>query len=229
MKTNPTSTPIKSPGGDNATRLTHESFGVIKLSHITGGGQLFGSDIQHPSRIKIEVHRAYLDRHLNRDWIHDDGLIVSLEMSHSQFAQFITTPNNYSGAPVTLRYAPAAGSKLTQMPGIDSLESKGDLMRKEVEQAARSAVASLSEQVTLLGEKLASGKIGIKELKEIQRTLEIQIGNLAPNMAYTVKSAQESIEKAKTDALIEIETYTAAVAHRLGLDSIQQLPSLAKS
>lgn len=216
-------------GGDE---YSHDAYGSISLTTVSGGNPvLFGSDLNHPHRIRIEVKRAVLNRNLSNDWIHGSqslqNTVVSFEMSHSQFAQFITSSGSGSGTPVTLRYAPKPGTYIEEMPGIKKIESKADMMHREIKESSLRAMADIQDQVARLGEMIESGKVGMKDAKEIHRNLSIRVANLPSNMQFVVKQAEETLEAATASAKIEIEAYVDGLAKSLGIQSIQQLGLLA--
>ena len=49
---------------------------------------------------------------------------------------------------------------------------------------------------------------------------------LPGSLDFVVKSAEEALEKATSDAKIEVEAYIGSVAQRIGLKSINQLAQL---
>jgi hypothetical protein len=214
---------------DNASHLcgvtlTHDAYGVIRLTNQQGGSStLFGSDIGHSNRVCIEICRAKLERSLNRDWVYPLKPILSLEMSHAQFAQFIMSSGKYNGTECTLTAAPPPGALICDMPAIANIETKHATFRREIQEGAAKELALLRKQVTDLAELVASGKPKITELRSIINSMLNSITNLPPNMAYVVSSAEEALEKATSDAKIEVEAYIAATAQRIGLTHIKQL------
>lgn len=224
----PTEKPSSMPG--EATAYEHEAFGVISMvtSTKTGGGEasgeaLFGSDLRHRQVLSIKVSRATLNRSLNRDWVHEEQTLMEFEMSHAQFAQFITSNGNGQGTPITLRVAPEKGSRLSNVPPISKEESRLDSMRGEVQASASSELSNLQARVNDLGRMIEGGKVSMKDLKELHRDLVIRMENLPKNLAYAVKTAEEAMSKSVSDAKIEIEAYADNVARRIGLESLGQL------
>jgi len=216
-------------GNETRERHEHDAFGVITMSSISGGDPvMFGSDLRHDHRLRFEIKRASLDRHLSRDWIHAaSNPIVEFEMSHSQFAEFITSVGKGSGTPVTLLYAPARDTETLTMPSIKKIESKHDTFKREIEESTQKQVSAIKEQVEKLGKMLDTGKLGIKDTRELHREMSIIIGNLPANMSFVIEQAEEALEKATTDAKIEVEAYINATAKKLGLQTIEQLGTIA--
>jgi len=201
----------------------HPAYGVITLTNPQGGDStLFGSDIGHNQRMCIRVHHAELKRDLNHDWIHTTGEIIEVEMSHAQFAQFITSQGKGDGTPCTLRWMKGEGA----VPGIAKIETKHDTFRREIHDAARKRLESIEKEIAKLGEMIESGKLPKKELRELHANLRRQADYLPGTMEFVVKSAEEALEKATSDAKIEVESYIAMTAQRLGLKSIEELARL---
>lgn len=198
----------------------HPAYGVIGMSVVTGGDRhMFGSDIHHNQRIRIHIKRAELHRNLSSDWIHSRGLpLVEVELSHSQFAEFITTPNRGEGIPCTI--TEIAGE---MTPAIDQIETKQEMFRREIEQSAKARLEKALEEVRRLGELIESGKTSKTALRDIHKDLERELSYLPGSVSFVVGQAEEALEKATTAAKIEIE---AAVSHhisRIGLDAAKAI------
>ena len=215
-------------GGDVNQVFSHPAFGVITLTHPTGGDQsLFGSDIRHSSRLRIEIKRATLERGLSNDWIHGREIIACVELSAAQFAQFITSQGSGNGTPCTIRCSGPKDAGLVEAPGIEMHETKHETFRREVEDAARERVTSIADKVARLGAMVESGKVGKKELREIHAELKRNAAQLAGSLGFVVEQAQEAIEKATTAAKIEIEAHISNEVRKIGLQHIEQLGQIA--
>ena len=221
-KVQPTAEENMPPMG--GTTYKHDAYGIIRLTNPQGGSStLFGSDIQHDNRVRIEICRAEVNRSLSRDWVFPKKTIVDVEMSHAQFAQFITSSGKGDGTPCTLLYAPPPGAQSSGMPAIANIETKHATLRREIRDEATRTLEFLEKQVDSLVSLVANGKPRISELKDISRSLKVTLSNLPSNMAFVVGSAEEALEKATSDAKIEVEAYIAATAQRIGLSHIRQL------
>lgn len=218
----------KAHGSDVIDVYEHDAYATITMTTSTGGGgSLFGSDLGHNQRIHISIQRAKLHRELSRDWIHGEiNPLIDFEMSHSQFAQFITSNGNGGGTPVTLRYAAPRGTAFEAMPMIKNIETKHDIFRREIREMSDKRMEQLQEGVARLGALIDSGKAGKVALKEIHKHLQWAADGTAGSMEFVVKSAEEALEKATHDAKIEVEAYIDASARRIGLESISQLVML---
>lgn len=207
-------------GSDTEEVYDHPAYGVIGMSVVTGGDRhMFGSDIHHGQRIRIHVKRAELHRNLSNDWIHARGLpIVEIEMSHSQFAEFITTPNRGEGIPCTITEING-----DMVPAIDQIETKQEMFRREIEAAARKRLEAALQEVKRLGELIESGKTPKTELRELHKNLARELSYLPGSVSFVVGQAEEALEKATTAARIEIEATINHHVSRIGLDAARAI------
>lgn len=206
----------------NETRFDHPSYAVMRISNPQGGNvHLFGSDMKHDSRISIQICPANLKRSLHTDWIHGDSMpIVEVEMTHAQFVAAIQSNGSYTGTPVTLRTAPKTRNlDIEQVPYIEALESNHDMLKSEIEESVRKAVEKISSISSELINAIEEKK-GIKLLRDLAKSLDINIGNLPVNMGFSVDMAQEAIAKKKHDAQIEIEAMLEMKVRRIGIEAI---------
>lgn len=217
-------------GQDDCDEYTHPAFGQITMSMVQRGKdtRLFGSDLGHHQTVKIRIHTAKVNRNINRDWIYGGKQILEFEMSSAQFAQFITSNGQGCGTPVTLRYAPDFDAPLVQIPYIKPIETRHEQLRKEIKDSAQKEMQKVMDGIQRLQYLADSGKIGKKDLNAALFSLKCSTENLPVNLAYSVESAEEALEKATSDAKIEVESYIHQTAMRLGLDSINDLAKLEK-
>lgn len=214
--------------GEHGEIHKHPAFGMITMTEPTGGNStLFGSDIGHNRRIRITVQHATLKRDLSHDWIHSTAMpLVEFEMSHAQFAQFITSVGKGCGTPVTLTYAPETVA--VEVPGIEKVESKHETFRREIQANATRVLEGMRFRIAALEEMINSGSLSKPKLRDLCRDMQITVGNAPSNMAFVVAQAEEALEKATSDAKIEVETFIDSQARRLGLERIDQLLMLGK-
>jgi hypothetical protein len=60
-----------------------------------------------------------------------------------------------------------------------------------------------------------------------QINLKCMIENTPSNMEYTILSAEKALDKAVSDAKIEVESFVSVTTQRLGVQSLQRLGELA--
>ena len=109
------------------------------------------------------------------------------------------------------------------MPAIANIETKHATFKREIRDEAMNTVEFLKKKVSTLMSLVADGKPRISELRAVSRSLENALDNFPSNMEFVVSSAEEALEKATSDAKIEVEAYIAATAQRIGLNHISQL------
>ncbi|MBU0917849.1 MAG: hypothetical protein KKD97_16000 [Gammaproteobacteria bacterium] len=203
----------------------HPAFATLQVSELSGGSRvLFGSDVDHQYRIAMRVTEARLHRDLSHDWIHSSPrTIVEFEMTHAQFAALAGSVGKGSGVPVTLTYKPIS-TGLEMVPAIGRVDSKLDVISREVEECAKRRLAQMQSEVDRLGALIEGGKAGIKELRAVHRGLSNAATGLPSSLGYTVNQAKEMLEKAGNDAKAQVEAFAESTLRRAGLEGVVQLP-----
>lgn len=217
VKTEKTNSPI------DGERYEHPAFGMMSVSVVTCGEkvELFGSDVSHGQVIRIRIYEASYDRGLSSDWHHAGRLLLELDMSHAQFAHFIMSQNKGDGVPVTLRMKPA-DPRLEDVPYIQSIESKIDTFKTELEKNTSKQLEKIVEQINIIGQMIESGKtISKRELQAVHRELKILVGNAPSNMSFVVKQAEKAIEHMVHEAREEYEAMAENVVRKVGVDAIK--------
>jgi len=205
---------------------THPAFGIISLTKSTCGGSgatLYGSAIGHTSVLNIKIMKSSLTRGLSNDWFGHGEVIADFEMSHAQFARFITSVSDGNGTPITLRQTQLEAN----IPRIDKIETKHETHKKEIKNSAIEAVAGMKKKIDEMEAMINGDKaISKKQLKEIHQVLTVSLRNLPNNLEFAVSQAVEALEKATNDAKIEVDSFVNMTATRLGLEHINQLGDL---
>jgi hypothetical protein len=187
-----------------------------------GKTSLFGSALTHQQFISIEIDRACMERHLNRDWVHSEDGIVRFTMSEAQWAQFVASVGCGTGTQITLEHAPERGTPMRRMPGLEQ-----DPIRDTFESEVREAAAKASEGVVAAQARLAellkpgSKPPSKKDLEALNDMLRVAGQHLAGNMAFVQRSFTEAMEKTVASAKIEIETFVGNLAMRTGLEALR--------
>lgn len=221
----PTMKVVPGYGSGTTEEFSHDAFGMIGISVITGGdGTLFGSDLKHGQQVRISIKRAKHQRHLANDWYHADSLpIAEVSLSHNQFAELITSPNRGDGVPCTINYAPARGTKTEAMPGIKRVKKVADIYRKEIQDSAKQKLEAMQAQVAALGAALEKPSLSKKELKELHASLSNAVGRIPADIGFIVDQAEEAMEKAVTSAKTDVEAYIGTRIMKLGLETARGL------
>lgn len=214
---------VPSFGGTKSKEYTHDAFGVIGMSVVTGEQTLFGSDLNHGQTIRIRISRAKLTRNLSTDSVSPDSSpFIEVSLSHNQFAEFITNPNRGVGIPCTINYAPEPDAKIKAMPGIKKIESKMDMMKEEVRNSAKEQMAKIEKSFNELSALVENGG-GKKAMKEALFSMKCQIENTPSNMSFVVEQAEETLANAVTSAKIEVEAYIGNAINNLGIEAAKSI------
>lgn len=133
--------------------MQHPSYGLLSFSRMSGGTtNLFGSSIQHKDTIKLCISECDVKRDLSTDWYHDNGRIIEVEMSYSQFAEAITSMNMGNGVPVTIRWVRGEG-RIEPCPFTDKKQQFEEEFKHRLDKANETA-----NQLILNVEKLFEEK-----------------------------------------------------------------------
>ena len=97
----PTITPVE---GLSVTRTEHPAFAMIGAHHVHGPRVLFGSDFEHQGYIDIVIKRATSERRHSTDNFHGQEELISVSLSHAQWATFLSSMNLGDGVPCTLSH-----------------------------------------------------------------------------------------------------------------------------
>ena len=196
----------------------HESYGLISASRITSSQRhnFFGSRVKHDSFIKLEIKQADVQRDLNHDYIHESGTIIQVEMTQSQFSEFITSLNMGSGIPCTIKYLAKEGGGIKEMeePPYKSLL---DEFSKEFKQTMRQIVdestVGLEEIEDIL---MVKDRMGKKDREKVFKFLKQMLQEFESNVPYMNDQFNRQIDKAVTEAKQTIEAHAVHLALRSG-------------
>ena len=165
---------------------------------------LFGSSIEHNNTVVLELKHGYSRRGLHNDYFYGKGLIARVEMSFSQFAELISSPNNDSGVPCTIRYIEKEG----RIPAITSNISKRKQFEAEFNEHLSSAMESIQDQITRIQESLSEKKnLGVKDRKEIISQLQQAKYNIGTNLDFCANQFNEQMDKTVQEAKGEVEAF----------------------
>ncbi len=212
----------------NCEISTHPAFGVVIInqSQCSGSHALFGSDIGHHGYMTIEIREAELHRRHSDDSIIPSDGIIKIELSHAQYVQAITSQGNGGGIPCTIYYKRTGA--IENCPSIDRTESKHQIHQREIREYAAKACSRALGEIAQLEQLIDSGKTGKKALSDAIRSLKATIGNLPSNMEFTVSQAEEAYDKIVADSKIEVESFVATTASRLGFEKLSDLAMIEK-
>lgn len=208
-------------GTDREETYEHPAFGMIGMNIITGGPpHLFGSDIKHNQRVVIRIKAGEHKRNLSNDWYSAGARrpMIEVELSHSQFAEFITSPGRGDGIPCTITEFNGA-----DMPSIDQVETKQEMFRREIEESAKRRLAAISGKIAELGDLIESGRLPKNQLRAIHSELARHAHQLPGAIGFVVEQGEEALEAATTAARVSIEATINHHISRLGHDAARAI------
>lgn len=192
----------------------HESYGMIGMCHSTCSQPkpLFGSSIKHGHTIKIRISRAVVERDLHQEWYHArDRGAVEIEMSASQFAQFITTPNIGDGVPCTIKRID--GKMMADPP----YNGHNEVFNQELSDDVKKAMSDADELIDSARETLSQKRpIKASEKKDLLAKINSLVQHIKSNMPLIHKQFARSMDKTVAAAKAEVEEFYTSTIIKMG-------------
>jgi hypothetical protein len=208
-------------GLNDRTTDQHESYGMVGISCPQSSGTfLFGSEAKHHHFITLTVRRAEVTRHLAHDWYHASSLpLVEIEMSHSQFAQLITSPGIGDGVPCTIRGVD--GKMMKPCPEPEGITSK---FSEDLKATTKETVAELVALRNQLNEALLPGNkpLGKTEQRELLAKINSAIQSITDSIPFIESSFNDELEKKVDIAKAEVEATASRLIHKVGLYALDK-------
>ena len=180
----------------------HESYGLIGIHHINSRGAiLFGSSIKHSEVIRIEIAHGKMYRGLSYDRYHAGNRIVEVDLSYSQFAEFITTHNRGTGIPCTLRQV--HGARMEDPPFQNKREQHAQEFKTRTDKIA-SKLDELYAFAQTLQEKPSVTK---KEREELVDRIRYARQCISSDLPFALKQFDEQMDHSVKEAKGEIEGF----------------------
>lgn len=197
----------------------HESQAAISFSRITGYKRpLVGSSILHDSTIMLRISPTILKREFNEDTFYTDGApYIEVEMSQAQFAEAITTMNNGTGTPVTLR---RLNNRKVEDPVFESKV-------QQIEQEFKKDMVQLDERLRAMSnsinEILEKKTINKGDKESIRKQMDMLHQEIYANIPFVQE--QFSLQMAKTvqEAKSEVESFITTRIQTLGMEKAREL------
>lgn len=203
----------------------HESYGMLKIGRVSHGQEtiLFGSSIPHRETIRLSIQAGSLQRDLHHDWYLAEGReYIEIEMSQAQFAEAITSFNQGSGVPVTIRC----------LNGKNIEEPQFSNKRIQYEEEFKHKMKSLEQKLSVLtegAEDVLKNKKSITkgDRENILYQLSMLKQELASNIPFMMNSYNEQLDKTTKEAKAELEAYTINKLNQLGLSKLEELQGIS--
>lgn len=206
-------------GGE--TVETHPSYGMIGIYRTSGGGKrrLFGSSIaDHQHTIHIRLVQAERRHGLGRDWYYGHNLLVDVELSAMQFAEFVTTPNSGNGVPCTIRYLP--GKEIPNPP--QNVQVEADKVQQSFKQDMKAIGKKLEDLITKVNDTLDKKNIGVKDRDAIRQDVAMLAQKITSDLPFMLSQFTEATQKITSTAKAEIEAFMTNAVLRAGFEAIAE-------
>ena len=182
---------------------SHPSYAVISFCKRHGGSRnLFGSAIEHEETIGLTISSAELHRNSHSDTYYNKDKIIDVEMSHSQFAEAITSFNNGVGVPCTLRYLTGENA----IPRPDFV-SKQQQFKDEYKSQLDNTISSADDIEKLARDILSKDRLTKADKSQLISYISQLATGTKSNSLFMYDMFIESMEKVTTEAKHEIEAF----------------------
>lgn len=194
----------------------HETYGVIRGSRrTTKGTPLFGTSVSHNQTISITLLTATHKRDLANDFISGKREIIEVELSENQFAQFITSMNQHSGTPCTIRHI--NGKRTGPTPFISKQEVFQQEFEKKMSNLAVDIKKTIQTSTDILTNKATLNKDDRKMLLQNIKTLTDEVAN---NIPFVREQFREQLDNMITEAKVELEAFAENLIRTKGLEAL---------
>jgi hypothetical protein len=201
---------------DSNGYISHDAFGQISASRITGHRDLFQVDFPTGHFIRIKISKAQVKRDLSSNWISGQDTVAEVDLSEVQWAQLLCSMNTTGIACTLNRYRdPQTGELL--MPTLPPQHTAdADTFRNEVKVKAREAAQDIGGAVEEIKALLKAPSIKKGDLTNILKTLSMAHQQLASNLPYVVERALETISEAVDKGKAEINAHQSFITAQAG-------------
>lgn len=199
---------------------THESYAMIGASRVSSGDiPLFGSSITHTSHIRIRIKPGGVYRSYNNDNFDTSGKksIIEVNMSLTQFAEFISSMNMGDGVPCTIAYRD--GERIPSPP----FHNKRDQFVNEFKEDTKGVAKKLDELLDFAKSLEKKASVNKGDRVELTRMIEHVRRVISSDMPFVAQQFNEQMEKTIHEAKGEIEGYIAKRTEDLGLNNLAEL------
>jgi hypothetical protein len=180
----------------------HPSFGMVGITRRNARGSvMFGSSITHNEVIGITIKNGSVERKLNTEWYYGEGQLIEIELSASQFAEFITTPNCGDGVPCTIRQF--NGDVMPKPP----YENRKDLFSKEFQNDMNNIKSDLNTTLDIAKNILQKPNIGKGDKEELIALFDKFINKVSSSIPFIETKFVEQMDRTVTEAKGEIEAF----------------------
>jgi len=201
-------------------KYTHPAYGVVGLSRITScpSVQLFGSNVNHSSLIKLEIKTAERSSEGNYEFIFGKKTLTEVWISGTQLGDLLSSMNCGDGVPCTIRKRETNWD----IPLIKNDETPVTESRKAMQDRINTVTAAARDMVIKSQELLKQKTINKTDIKELDGYLFRIKQELDSNLGFVAKCFDEKIEKTISHAKGEVDAFVNTVIASAGLEAIAE-------
>jgi len=191
-------------------RKTHPAFGMVQFIRSGGAGsgrKFFGSEIgSGGTTFTLQIVRGEQIWELSESRFFGSATpLIEVEMTAAQFVQLLTTMNQGSGVPCTLRRAHLNAGNPDIVPGIIDDQTTHQLMQDDLKSSVSGVVAEMTALVDELKTTLEDSSVPKKKKEELVRKVEHVKMQVASNMPFLLTQYQWALDKQKSAHLAEVD------------------------
>jgi len=195
---------------------------VMRVSRCQGGDDaLFGSSVRHDHKIRIAIDKATLVRDdLHYDRYYRSENIIEVEMSQSQWAEFLTSMNMGGGTPCTIRRLPVY-EKVKRTESVPTLP-KREQFAAEFKRQLHKLTQGLKEHTDKAEEILAKKTIN-KSDREALRNVYYHVHRIVTDSIPFMQTMwNEQMDKTLHEVKGEFEAFMESAATARGLKELYE-------
>lgn len=201
-------------------QLQHETYGTLSICRAQGGSHvLFGSSIKHNTYLTISLHTAHVSRELSNDFICPDKRLFEVEMSPSQWAEFVSSIGVGKGVPCTIRWRD--GHLTEQCPFI----SKREQFDEEFDVAVQTSIDSIKKAVADAEALLQKKSLTKADREAIISNIQTAYRSISDAVPFIKRQFTEQMDKTVVEAKGEFEAWKNSNIHNLGVQALRQMQS----
>jgi len=183
-----------------------------------GQKALFGSSIRHNSFIGLSISAAELHRGLHEDRITPSAAapIVEIQMSMTQFADFITSFGKGEGTPCTIE---ALGGKVVPSPPYYSKRIHFD---DEFGAKMDEIALETSKYYKAISTLLDKPNFGKHDREEIKLQIRMLRQEISKNVPFMKEQFTEQMDRTVLEAKNEVDAFVESKLRSIGLAGLKK-------
>lgn len=217
------------PGAGGAWKETHPAYGLIGISHVSGGtGPMFGSAVENNMgsirlTIQVDAERVHTEHGEDRYHARAGGGLVEVALTHAQWVEMISAPNRGNGVPCTVLRSRTLDGVYRNLPAIAPTPPEAEEVIESVRREGASVGAELAGLDARVRAILEAKRIPVSTIRAVSEEIVGVQRGVSGRLPFLASMAVEAAERVVMAGKVEVESYVGAVARRLGFDRIGEL------